>query len=209
MAVLGLAATIAAVAPAGAGAPSAEAVPGAGTRAEGAFRVSVAGIPAGIRPERFVAIARSGGERWGLVFAGTTVAAPVTGDGRSVVGFGATTIPGAGAEATSAPRTVARRVRRCHGGRGGRIRAVRRCRSVAVALEVTERDIAIDPALPWQPGPAHPSPSQVDLETALLHEFGHLAGQDHVDGCASTPMWPELRMGDWWRGPADTRRADC
>ena len=194
-----------------------------GTQGAGGFRVSLAGLPAGVSAERFVVLAARSGRRWGLTFLGTTSAAPVSGDGLNVVGFGSTTIAGAGAETTSVPRGTTR-TRRCARARivkrvrvGSadaarvvrRVLTVRRCRMVVADRPGLEQDIVIDRAMPWQAGPAYPSAWQVDLETVLLHEFGHVAGHGHVTGCVSSPMWTSLSMGDWWRGIDDMRHAGC
>ena len=194
-----------------------------GAPGSGGFRVSLAGLPAGVSAERFVALAAGSGRRWGLTYLGTTSARPVPGDGRNVVGFGRTSIAGAGAETTSLPRrgtrtrrcAATRIVKRVRVGRADasrvvrRTRTVRRCRMVVTRPAGVEQDIVIGRAMPWQAGPAHPTAWQVDLETVLLHEFGHVAGRGHVTGCASTPMWTSLALGDWWRGIDDMRHAGC
>ena len=214
----------------GAASPAAPAVedtspipPSVGAQGAGGFRVSLAGLPAGVSAERFVALAARSGRRWGLTYLGTTPSAPVSGDGINVVGFGGTTIAGAGAETTSVPRSPTR-TRRCararvvkrvrvgpaHGSRVvRRVLMVRRCRMVVAGRPGVEQDIVIDRAMPWQAGPAYPASWQVDLETVLLHEFGHVAGHGHVTGCVSSPMWASLSMGDWWRGIDDMRHAGC
>jgi hypothetical protein len=194
-----------------------------GAQGSGGFRVSLAGLPAGVTADRFVALAARSGRRWGLTYLGTTSAAPVSGDGKNVVGFGSTAITGAGAETTSLPRRatrtrrcapvrVVKRVRVGHADAARvvrRVLTVRRCRMVVSSRAGMEQDIVIGRTMPWQAGPAYPTTLQVDLETVLLHEFGHVAGHGHVTGCASTPMWASLSMGDWWRGSGDMRHAGC
>ena len=147
----------------------------------------------------------------------------MSGDGRNVVGFGSTTINGAGAETTSLPHRAtrtrrcapARVVKRVRVGRADasrmvrRVLTVRRCRMVVAGRPRVEEDIVIGRTMPWQAGPAYPTAWQVDLETVLLHEFGHVAGHGHVTGCVSSPMWTSLSMGDWWRGSGDMRHAGC
>ena len=147
----------------------------------------------------------------------------MSGDGRNVVGFGRTTITGAGAETTSLPRRASRTrrcehvrvVKRVRVGRADaarvvrRVLTVRRCRMVVSSRAGVEEDIVIGRTMPWQAGPAYPTAWQVDLETVLLHEFGHVAGHGHVTGCVSSPMWTSLSMGDWWRGIGDMRHAGC
>jgi hypothetical protein len=192
-------------------------------QASGGFRVSLAGLPPGVTADRFVALAARSGRRWGLTFLGTTATAPVSGDGENVVGFGSTTIAGAGAETTSRPlrATHTRRcapvrvVKRVRVGRADaarvvrRVLTVRRCRMVVSSRAGVEQDIVIGRTMPWQAGPEYPTAWQVDLETVLLHEFGHMAGHGHVTGCVSSPMWASLSMGDWWRGIGDMRHAGC
>ena len=194
-----------------------------GSPGAGGFRVSLTGLPAGVSAERFVAVAARSGRRWGLTYLGTTASSPVSRDGVNVVGFGSTTIAGAGAETTSVPHGAtrtrrcarARVVRRVRVGSADaarvvrRVLTVRRCRMVVAGRPGVEQDILIDRAMPWQAGPAYPSAWQVDLETVLLHEFGHVAGHGHVTGCVSSPMWASLSMGDWWRGIDDMRHAGC
>jgi len=194
-----------------------------GAPGSGGFLVSLAGIPAGVPADRFLAVAVRSGQRWGLTFLGTTRMTPVSGDGRNVVGFGSTTINGAGAETTSLPHRAtrtrrcapARVVKRVRVGRANasrmvrRVLTVRRCRMVVAGRPRVEEDIVIGRTMPWQAGPAYPTAWQVDLETVLLHEFGHVAGHGHVTGCVSSPMWTSLSMGDWWRGTGDMRHAGC
>lgn len=217
--------TVAATPPAAPAVEDASPIPASvGAQGSSGFRVSLAGIPAGVGTERFVAIAVRSGQRWGLTFLGTTQAAPVSGDRKNVVGFGSTTISGAGAETTSAPLRTTTRTRRCartrivkrvRVGRADasrvvrRVRTVRRCRMVVSSKAGVEEDIVIGRTMPWQAGPAYPSAWQVDLETVLLHEFGHVAGRGHITGCASSPMWTSLSLGDWWRGSADLNHAGC
>ena len=65
--------------------------------------------------------------------------------------------------------------------------------------------------LPWEQGPDHPSRARVDLETVLLHEFGHVAGNPrHVPrGCRDTPMVVGLATGEWWRSTTDFSYRAC
>jgi hypothetical protein len=186
-----------------------------GAQGSGGFRVSLAGLPPGVSAERFADLAARSGRRWGLIYLGTTTSAPVSGDGRNVVGFGRTIIAGAGHTTRTRRCARARVVRRVRVGRAEaarvvrRVLTVRRCRMVVAGRARVEKDIVIDRAMPWQAGPAYPSSWQVDLETVLLHEFGHVAGHGHVTGCVSSPMWASLSMGDWWRGIDDMRHAGC
>ena len=74
-----------------------------------------------------------------------------------------------------------------------------------------ERDLILRADLPWQPGPAYPDRLQIDLETVLLHEFGHFAGNHrHVGrGCRDTPMIIGLARGEWWRSPGSFSFRGC
>ena len=148
-----------------------------GTSNHAAFTVRLGGIPRSVARSRFLRLARTAGERWRLRFAGTLPGRPVLGNGRSEVGFDTRYVP-SGALAV----TIVRRSRR-----GG-----------------TERDLFLRADLPWQDGPAHPTLAQVDLETVLLHEFGHVAGnRRHAPRCRNTPMIVALGPGEWWHSPGD------
>jgi hypothetical protein len=142
-----------------------------------AFTVRLGGIPRSVSRSRFLTLARITGRRWRLRFAGTRPGRPVLGNGRSEVGFATRYVP-ADALAVTIVRPAGR----------GRV----------------ERDLFLRADLPWQPGPAHPSPAQIDLETVLLHEFGHVAGnRRHASRCRDTPMIVALGRGEWWRSPGD------
>jgi hypothetical protein len=148
-----------------------------------AFTVRLGGIPRGVSRSRFLQLARTTGERWRLRFAGTRPGRPVLGNGRSEVGFDTRYVP-PGALAV----TIVRRSRR-----GG-----------------AERDLFLRADLRWQQGPAHPTLAEVDLETVLLHEFGHVAGnRRHAPRCRDTPMIVALGRGEWWRSPRDFSYRFC
>jgi hypothetical protein len=51
----------------------------------------------------------------------------------------------------------------------------------------------------------------MDLETVILHELGHVAGNRfHVPrGCADTPMVIGLATGEWWRSTTDFSYRGC
>jgi hypothetical protein len=73
-----------------------------------------------------------------------------------------------------------------------------------------ERDMTINPAFPWNQGPRHPTLAEVDLETVLLHEFGHMAGNlQHATGCRNSPLVDKAGFGEWWRSPSDWYRIGC
>src|SRR5262249_30181790 len=69
---------------------------------------------------------------------------------------------------------------------------------------VIEQDLALNPAEDWAAGPGYPGLSQIDLESVLLHELGHMAGNKrHRAVCANSPMIAALGAGEWWRGARD------
>ena len=75
-----------------------------------------------------------------------------------------------------------------------------------VSIKLTDRDILVRRDVPWALGPAWPTPEEFDLQTTLLHEFGHLAGnRRHAANCSVAPMTPSLAPGDWWRSTLDHR----
>ena len=65
--------------------------------------------------------------------------------------------------------------------------------------------------MPWAQGPAHPTSEEYDLETVVLHELGHWAGNlRHTPvGCHDTPMVKGLGPGEWWRSPSDWHYDAC
>src|SRR4051812_114563 len=148
------------------------------------FRIRTGGVPAGVSRARFFALVRNSGRRWRLHSAGTLPGGPRFGNGRSEVGFSTVQVP----RQTLAVTIVGRR-------RGGGL----------------ERDLIVRADLPWDQGPEHPSRAQVDLETVLLHEFGHVAGNAfHVPrGCRNTPMVVGLATGEWWRSTTDFSYRAC
>ena len=60
-------------------------------------------------------------------------------------------------------------------------------------------------------GPTTRRGAQIDLETVILHEFGHVAGNRfHVPrGCRDTPMVVGLATGEWWRSTTDFSYRAC
>src|SRR4051795_10080134 len=154
-------------------------------RSNGAtFVIRTGGVPAGVSRARFLAIVRNSGRRWRLHSAGTVPGRPRFGNGRSEVGFSTAQVPRAALAVTII----------------GRRRAGRR-----------ERDLIIRADIPWQQGPDHPTRAQIDLETVILHEFGHVAGNRfHVPrGCRDTPMVVGLATGEWWRSTTDFSYRAC
>ena len=80
----------------------------------------------------------------------------------------------------------------------GRVCAASGCRTMRTPAgsRIVERDLALLPDVPWAQGPAHPSAEEYDLETVILHELGHWAGNlrhtpvglsRHADGQGPRP----------------------
>jgi hypothetical protein len=150
--------------------------------------IRTGGVPARLSRSRYLSLVRNSGRRWGLHSGGTQPGRPVFGNGRSEVGFATVLVPpGALAVTITGPNFRA--------GSVGR----------------RERDLVLRADLPWQEGPAYPDRTQVDLETVLLHEFGHVAGnRRHVArGCRDTPMIAGLARGEWWRSSGDFSYRSC
>ena len=139
-------------------------------------------------------IARVAAKRWGLRLAGTTSRAPRSGDGRDTVGF-AKDVPSVALGVTRI-RTV-RYYRRENG------------RTRVVAERVVERDLSLAVNVPWHVGPGPPPSDEVDLQTVIVHELGHYAGNGHVPNCTNSPMWTGLAPGEWWYGPKDWFQFGC
>ncbi|HEU4658333.1 MAG TPA: hypothetical protein VFR97_12445 [Capillimicrobium sp.] len=156
------------------------------------FRVNRS-VPAGVDPVRFAQLAATAGARWGLRSLGDTTAQPLATDRVNVVGFSAET----GSEALGVQRDVVQTIRERATGR-------------VVRERIIDQDLAIAIDVPWQQGPAHPSPDQYDLETVLIHELGHMAGnKEHAAACANTPMVASAAPGEWWRSPEDYFWGGC
>jgi hypothetical protein len=149
------------------------------------FVIRTGGIPRGVSRGRLLALVRNAARRWGLHSLGTLPGTPRFGNGRSEVGFSTAQVP----RQALAVTVVARR--RANGRR--------------------ERDLILRADLPWEQGPEHPSRARIDLETVLLHEFGHVAGNAfHVPrGCSDTPMVVGLATGEWWRSTTDFSYRAC
>jgi hypothetical protein len=155
-----------------------------GTSNGASFRIRTSGVPAGVSSARFLALVRNSARRWRLHSLGTLPGRPRFGNGRSEVGFSTTQVP----REALAVTVIGRR-------RGGGL----------------ERDLIIRADIPWDEGPEHPTGRQYDLETVILHEMGHFAGNEfHVPrGCRDTPMVVGLARGEWWRSTGDFSYRAC
>jgi hypothetical protein len=146
------------------------------------YVIRTGGVPPSVTSTRFLELVRNSGRRWGLHSLGTRPGRPIFGNGRSEVGFSTRQVPPGALGVTIFGRR-----------RGG------------------ERDLILRADIPWQPGPEHPTRRSIDLETVILHEFGHFAGNRfHVDrGCRNTPMVVGLATGEWWRSTGDFSYRAC
>ena len=170
------------------------------------FLVSTDGIPESVGSERFVAMAETQGARWGLRPDGVTFDKVSLRNRRSEVGF-STRVPD-GLLGISLTRTLVRyrRYVRCRLGPDGSRSGCVTTGVKKVGTTVTDRDVLLQSDVPWEPGPAWPEATEFDLQTVLIHELGHFAGnQRHDANCTVAPMTPSLSPGDWWRSTLDHR----
>jgi hypothetical protein len=153
-----------------------------GRRGATTFLISSADLPAGVSRARFRTLARTAAARWGLRASRWTRLVAGTRDGHDVAGFSPDVPAGVLGVETDFMR-------------GGR---------------VAEQDLALNPVEAWAPGPGYPGLAQIDLESVLLHELGHMAGNKrHRPLCSNSPMIVALGAGEWWRGARDHWFADC
>jgi hypothetical protein len=146
------------------------------------FYLSAADFPSGVTGKRFQTLARTTAARWGLHALRWTSAGAGRQDGFNVAGF-STTVPDdvLGVETDFT----------LHG-------------------RVIERDLALNASQNWATGPDYPALDEIDLESVLLHELGHMAGnRRHRKHCANSPMIAALGEGEWWRGSRDHWFIDC
>jgi hypothetical protein len=146
------------------------------------FYLSSAHFPAGLSAGRFRTIIKRSAARWGLTARRWTSAVAGRPDGFHVAGFGR--VP---------KKALAMQVDFVD--RAGRIR---------------DRDLVIRPDLPWQLGPGYPAMDEYDLESVLLHELSHFAGNKrHQPRCVNSPLVEAMGAGEWWRGPQDRWSFGC
>jgi hypothetical protein len=147
-----------------------------GRRGRDSFYLSAKGFPATVDGARFQTLAKKTAARWGLKALRWTSAKAGVADGFNVAGFSS---------------------RLKHGVLGEQTDYVRDGR-------VVERDLALNADENWNAGPGYPALDQIDLESVLLHELGHMAGtKRHRNSCTNSPMVKSLGAGEWWRGPRD------
>ena len=169
--------------------------------------------PAGVDAARLYDLADSSAKRWKLSVAGNAGHDPGVRDGMQVLGFSRTTNPKALGVTSVWTRTRYRvkTTRVCT-----RVKGKRRCRTVKRyvrdGVEVVERDVQLNPFVPWEQGPDYPLPTEYDLESTILHELGHFANptkDNHVFGCENSPMIDSIAPGEFWRDADDWLRYGC
>lgn len=162
------------------------------------------GIPDEVSGGYFRELARLSGWRWGMSYAGTTPRVAGGRDGTNAVAFSYLMPSGALGVTTTWTRPIKRRVRVCKRGK---------CRRVTKRVWViTEQDIQINGIIAWEQGPPYPLRDTFDLESVLVHEFGHMAspaGNRHFDGCRNSPMVRSAGGGEYWRSESDWARRGC
>jgi hypothetical protein len=153
-----------------------------GRKGSALFLLSSANLPDAVSKARFRTLAWTTAARWGLRASKWTSLVAGVRDGHNVAGFSADVPEGVLGVETDFTS-------------GGR---------------VVEQDLALNPAEDWAPGPAYPALAQVDLESVLLHELGHMAGNKHHRAlCSNSPMIVALGGGEWWRGARDHWFESC
>ena len=176
-----------------------------GTSNHAQMTLATAGVPTGVSRTRFVTLARNSAARWRIGLRGPANRVPALRDGHSDIGFNPALVPSQALGITIIQtRTRVRIHYRCIAGRCTTSREVG-------PTQVVERDVAFRTDVPWEAGPAHPDLSHVDLETAIIHELGHAAGnaQHAPMGCRDTPMVVGLANGEWWRSSQDWSYRSC
>jgi hypothetical protein len=146
------------------------------------FYLSSTDFPDTVDSSRLKVLARTTASRWGLKALRWTSAKAGVQDGFNVAGFTSDLAAGVLGVQTDYVK---------HG-------------------KVVESDLALRADESWAQGPDYPALFEVDLESVLLHELGHMAGnKKHRSRCTNTPMIEALGAGEWWRGARDKWFGDC
>jgi hypothetical protein len=146
------------------------------------FYLSSAGFPGSVSGTRFKTVAKTAAARWGLKALRWTSAEAGVEDGFNVAGFSSSVDAGVLGVQTDYVK---------HG-------------------RVVESDLALNAGENWNAGPDYPALDQVDLESVVLHELGHMAGnKKHKPRCTNSPMIEALAAGEWWRGARDKWFGAC
>jgi hypothetical protein len=153
-----------------------------GHRGSARFLVSTANVPGSVSKTRFKTLVRATAKRWGLHADATTRLVAGVRDGRNVAGFSASVESGTLGVQTDYLRNG----------------------------QVVEQDLALHAGETWAAGPGYPRLDEIDLESVLLHELGHMAGnKQHASRCENSPLDEVLGAGEWWRGPRDKWFGNC
>ena len=146
------------------------------------FYLSSARFPESVSGIRFQKVVKTAASRWGLKTLRWTSAKAGVQDGFNVAGFSSSVDAGVLGVQTDFVK------------RG----------------KVVESDLALNAGENWNAGPDYPALDQVDLESVVLHELGHMAGnKKHKTRCTNSPMIEALGAGEWWRGARDKWFGDC
>lgn len=146
------------------------------------FYLSSTDFPGTVDSSRFKKLAKNTASRWGLKGLRWTSAKAGIQDGFNVAGFSTDVAAGVLGVQTDYVK---------HG-------------------KVVESDLALRADESWAQGPDYPALFEVDLESVLLHELGHMAGnKKHRSRCTNSPMIEALGAGEWWRGARDKWFGDC
>jgi hypothetical protein len=153
-----------------------------GRRGKDSFYLSSANFPANVDGARFQTLAKTTSARWGLKAKRWTSVEAGVEDGYNVAGFSTRV-----ADDTLGVQTDFMR-----------------------AGIVIERDLELNANQLWAAGPEYPALDEIDLESVLLHELGHMAGNKrHLARCSNSPMGKALGAGEWWRGSRDKWFGGC
>ncbi len=146
------------------------------------FYLSTTDFPGTVDSSRFKQLAKTTASRWGLKALRWTSAKAGVQDGFNVAGFSSDVAAGVLGVQTDYVK------------RG----------------KLVESDLALRADESWAQGPDYPALYEVDLESVLLHELGHMAGnKKHRMRCTNSPMVEALGAGEWWRGARDKWYGDC
>jgi hypothetical protein len=176
------------------------------------FYVNTDLLPDGLTASRFRNIVDRTAERWGLADLGRTSATPAASpneiDGAPEVGF-TTDLPSDTLGELYFPHywVRIRGHRACH-----RTGGHRRCHYIAAhrVLRLLDYDVTFNVNIPWSAAAWYPDMHHVDLESVVLHELGHFAGNfHHQPRCSDSPMVEALGPGEWWRAANEWWEFDC
>jgi hypothetical protein len=160
------------------------------------FLVSRVDLPASIGRAPFYRLVSRSARRWGLRAVGWTNRVPGNADRVNVVGFRELPQSVLGLELERSVRVFERRP-------GARARAY-------LGRVIAERDVIIGLGVPWMKHEEYPDDSHIDLESVVLHELGHMAGnRHHQPRCTNSPMVEAIGTGEWWHTPQDWFERTC